>query len=262
MTKHDFEHNQHERSVHKTEHRIEHDLKHHPNDLHHVFHELEHLRRHESQTQFHQDLHEINDHLHKKGLLPKLEIVETDRRGLALVADSENPKHGAVISKNSHPRESEIEKRTYKHMHYDGWHDSATGDGGSDGHVNDRATNAEVPQGQRKALIDQALKLAGVPVSTANEAAVNLIIEHESSWNPNAINRTDSNARAGHPSQGLMQTIPSTFQKYALAGYNSNIDDPLSNVIAGIRYANARYGSLENVPGVRNVNEGLRYVGY
>ena len=91
---------------------------------------------------------------------------------------------------------------------------------------------------------------------------MNLIIQHESGWNPNAINKTDSNARAGYPSQGLMQTIPSTFHKYALPGYNSNITDPLSNMVAGIRYAKARYGSLQNVPGVRNVEHGKHYVGY
>lgn len=57
-------------------------------------------------------------------------------------------------------------------------------------------------------------------------------------------------------------TIPSTFAAYALPGYNTNILDPLSNLIAGIRYAVSRYGSLLNVPGVEAVASGGSYVGY
>jgi SLT domain-containing protein len=91
---------------------------------------------------------------------------------------------------------------------------------------------------------------------------LNLIISHESSGNPNAINKTDSNAAAGHPSQGLMQLIPSTFQTYALPGYNSNIDDPVSNIVAGIRYIQAKYGGIGGVPGVKGVASGSGYVGY
>jgi hypothetical protein len=124
------------------------------------------------------------------------------------------------------------------------------------------SSNAAIPTGQHKTLIDQALQLANQPVNSANEAAVNTIVSHESSWKANAINKTDSNAAAGHPSQGLMQTIPSTFATYAISGYNSNIDDPLSNLIAGIRYAVHTYKSLQQVPGVEAVNAGQPYVGY
>lgn len=119
-----------------------------------------------------------------------------------------------------------------------------------------------IPTGAHLALIQAALNLAGVADTPANEAAVNTIVNFESGWNPNAINLTDSNAKAGHPSQGLMQTIPSTFAGHAIPGYNTNIDDPLSNLIAGIRYAVGQYGSLTNVPGVRNVASGGHYVGY
>lgn len=125
-----------------------------------------------------------------------------------------------------------------------------------------RPTTANLPSADHKGMIDQALALAGQAVNVANEAAVNMIVSHESGWNPSAINLTDSNAQAGHPSQGLMQTIPSTFAAYALQGYNSSIDDPLSNLIAGIRYAVSRYGNLSAVPGVVAVNRGGAYVGY
>lgn len=111
-------------------------------------------------------------------------------------------------------------------------------------------------------LIKAALKLAGVADTIPNESDVNIIVTNESGWNPNAINLTDSNAIAGHPSQGLMQTIPSTFEAYRLPSLPDNIVDPLANMVAGIRYAIARYGSLDDVPGVAAVHAGGKYVGY
>ncbi|MBI4860693.1 MAG: transglycosylase SLT domain-containing protein [Candidatus Riflebacteria bacterium] len=123
-------------------------------------------------------------------------------------------------------------------------------------------TPTSAPVGDHKALIDQALSLAGVPVTPANESAVDTIVQHESAWDPNAINRTDSNAAAGDPSRGLMQTIGATFRENALPGYDTNIYDPLSNLIAGIRYAVKRYGSLQNVPGVLSLASGGPYKPY
>jgi SLT domain-containing protein len=114
------------------------------------------------------------------------------------------------------------------------------------------------------AWIQQAIKVLeanGVPASELNANAIWIIIEHESSGNPNAINLTDSNAAAGDPSKGLMQTISTTFNEYALPGHGS-IYNPVDNIIAGVRYAISRYGSLSNVPGVVAVNEGHAYVGY
>lgn len=116
--------------------------------------------------------------------------------------------------------------------------------------------------GDHTQLIMQALGLAGVPVSNGNVGDVNLIASYESGWNPNAINLTDSNAAAGHPSQGLMQTIPSTFEAYRLRSLPDQITNPLANLVAGIRYAVSRYGSLDDVPGVASVHNGGGYVGY
>ena len=130
------------------------------------------------------------------------------------------------------------------------------------GGTGSKAAAGMLPTGDHLALIKDALGLSGVPDSKNNEAAVNIIVTHESGWNPNAINLSDSNAAAGHPSQGLMQTIPSTFAAWAIKGYNANIDDPLSNMVAGIRYAVSRYGSLGAVPGVVAVDKGGAYVGY
>lgn len=92
-------------------------------------------------------------------------------------------------------------------------------------------------------------------------ADIATIIRFESAGDPNAINRQDSNAREGHPSQGLMQLIPSTFEAYA-PNPSKGILDPVQNIAAGMRYILARYGASWNVPGVVAVREGRPYVGY
>lgn len=69
-------------------------------------------------------------------------------------------------------------------------------------------------------------------------------INTESGGNPNAINLSDSNAKAGYPSQGLMQTIPQTFAAYAGPFASMGIDNPFANIYAAIGYTLSRYGSL------------------
>ena len=71
----------------------------------------------------------------------------------------------------------------------------------------------------------------------------------ESSGNPQAINLTDSNAQAGHPSVGLLQFIPGTFNAYADPGFNSDIYDPASQMRAFINYVNAIYGGVGTFAG-------------
>ena len=84
-----------------------------------------------------------------------------------------------------------------------------------------------IPDSQRAPLMQQALQLAGVPVTNENVDAVNTIVTNESGWKPGVTNDWDSNARNGDPSRGLMQTIGSTFRANALPGYDQNIVDPL-----------------------------------
>jgi hypothetical protein len=86
----------------------------------------------------------------------------------------------------------------------------------------------------------QALALNGLPSSLANQVLYQ--IGTESGGNPNAINLTDSNAAAGDPSRGLLQTIGSTFDAYHVAGTSTNIYDPLANIAAAINYARHVYG--------------------
>lgn len=122
------------------------------------------------------------------------------------------------------------------------------------------ATSAQVQQWISQA--DTLLEANGTPASSLNDSDTGLIIAHESSGNPNAVNHYDSNAAAGHPSKGLMQTIDSTFLAHCVPNHCSDIFDPVSNIAAGVRYAIGRYGSVADVPGVIAVHDGGRYVGY
>ncbi|OXR41181.1 hypothetical protein B7C42_06777 [Nocardia cerradoensis] len=112
--------------------------------------------------------------------------------------------------------------------------------------------------------IEQALGVlaaAGVDTSRIDPQAIAIIIQYESGGNPSATNNWDSNAASGTPSIGLMQTISPTFNSYALPGHR-NIYNPVDNIVAGVRYAISRYGSVSNVPGVVAVRNGQAYRGY
>lgn len=96
---------------------------------------------------------------------------------------------------------------------------------------------------QWESTVIQALKMEGL--HTADNVKRTLMqMQTESGGNPRAINNWDVNARKGTPSKGLMQVIDPTFKAYAKKGYNKNIYDPLSNILASVRYASSRYGSL------------------
>ncbi|SMF87340.1 transglycosylase SLT domain-containing protein, partial [Streptomyces sp. Amel2xC10] len=90
-------------------------------------------------------------------------------------------------------------------------------------------------------LVSQVLAMLGAPGSALQPVLKR--IQMESGGNPMAINLWDSNAKAGHPSQGLMQTIPSTFAAYAGPFKSRGIYDPLANIYAGVNYAMHRYGA-------------------
>lgn len=103
----------------------------------------------------------------------------------------------------------------------------------------------------------RALKMTG-QYSTANLNALLNQMRTESNGNPNAVNNWDINAKNGTPSKGLLQVIDPTFRQYAMPGFNSNIYDPLSNILASIRYALSRYGSLSAAyRGVGYANGGI-----
>lgn len=92
-----------------------------------------------------------------------------------------------------------------------------------------------------RAVALQALALAGEPPTWIGSLLARM--QRESGGNPRAINLWDSNAKAGTPSIGLMQTIGPTFNAYAGSLKGRGIYDPLANIYAAIRYTVARYGS-------------------
>jgi hypothetical protein len=94
--------------------------------------------------------------------------------------------------------------------------------------------------GKWAGLVQAVTQMLGVP----QLAGVFLTqMQTESGGNPAAINLWDSNAKAGIPSQGLMQVVPPTFAAYAGPFRGRGILDPLANIYAAVAYAIARYGS-------------------
>ncbi|WP_404820189.1 tape measure protein, partial [Lacticaseibacillus casei] len=81
----------------------------------------------------------------------------------------------------------------------------------------------------------QALKANGFEASAYQVAAWLRVIQRESNGNPKAINLWDSNAKAGIPSMGLVQTIGPTFNAYKFPGHN-DVYNGYDDLLAGIHY--------------------------
>ncbi|WP_319945722.1 transglycosylase SLT domain-containing protein [Nocardia macrotermitis] len=92
--------------------------------------------------------------------------------------------------------------------------------------------------------IGKALDALGITDPTARKNWTEgylTLIQRESGGDVGSINLTDSNAAAGHPSQGLTQTIPGTFGAYHVSGTSSSITDPTANIAASMNYVMHRY---------------------
>ena len=100
---------------------------------------------------------------------------------------------------------------------------AATGSGPGAGAGSSGPPSGGTYPGTVTSWLQQAMKLAGVS-GPLWLAMLQRQVMRESSGNPLAINLTDSNAAAGHPSKGLLQTIDSTFSKYALPGHGEHLE--------------------------------------
>ena len=109
--------------------------------------------------------------------------------------------------------------------------------------------------------IKQALGMAGLPQTAKYIKAWQEQARTESTFNPKARNPSGAS--------GLVQVKPATFGQYKLPGHG-NIWNPLDNLIAGMRYAKARYGAkgmlnqighgLPYAKGTNNATPGLHPV--
>lgn len=98
---------------------------------------------------------------------------------------------------------------------------------------------------QWRAMVIRALQHVGQPTDKALVDRVLNQIRTESGGNPRAINNWDINARNGVPSKGLLQTIDPTFQAHRDRSLPNDVYDPFANIVASMRYAMSRYGSLQ-----------------
>lgn len=90
----------------------------------------------------------------------------------------------------------------------------------------------------------RALKANGIEPNDFRVSKILATIQRESGGDPNVQNNWDSNARAGHPSIGLMQTIGPTFNSYKHSGHN-NIRNGYDNLLAAINYIKHTYGTSD-----------------
>jgi SLT domain-containing protein len=101
---------------------------------------------------------------------------------------------------------------------------------------------------QWTSVVQKALSFLGQPQGYLGLTLRRM--NQESGGNPRAVNLWDSNAKAGHPSVGLLQLIEGTWRRYAGDMINQGpfmygvSVDPFANVYASMRYALSRYGSL------------------
>lgn len=90
----------------------------------------------------------------------------------------------------------------------------------------------------------RALEANGIEPNGFRVSKILATIQRESNGDPNVQNNWDSNARAGHPSIGLMQTIGPTFNAYKHPGHN-NIRNGYDNLLAAINYIKHTYGTSD-----------------
>ena len=80
-------------------------------------------------------------------------------------------------------------------------------------------------------LIRRAAHKMKVDISAGDIAHILNVIQHESGGRSDAVNHWDSNAKAGHPSKGILQFVQSTFDNYAMPGH-TNIMKPYDQLLA------------------------------
>lgn len=107
-----------------------------------------------------------------------------------------------------------------------------------------------------RAALDKYGSQYGIQNVQAWEDAMVRQIETESGGNPGVTNNWDSNAKAGHPSSGLLQFIPSTFNANNITG--GDFMDPDAQIAAVLPYVSRKYG-MNSAGGPNFIGEGHGY---
>lgn len=97
--------------------------------------------------------------------------------------------------------------------------------------------------------IAKACEATGLPKNDAWVLGDRTLCQRESSYRPNAINKTDGNAHGfvaadGYPlgcSRGVAQCIPTTFAEYHVENTSKSIYNPVANIAASMQYVRQRY---------------------
>lgn len=127
----------------------------------------------------------------------------------------------------------------------------------SEGPAADSGTGAS---GSVDDWITQAGTALGRTFTASDRDGLRIIAKYESGNDPKARNDTSAGQAAGGP-KGLMQVVDGTFAANALPGHN-DVFNPVDCIIASVRYILGRYGSIDNVPGVKSVRAGNKYLPY
>ncbi len=106
--------------------------------------------------------------------------------------------------------------------------------------INDSSTGADNDVQSWSGDVKKALSKLGLSTSGSMVSKVLKQIQTESSGNAKAMGGNDGLADGN--ATGLMQVKPGTFRAYAAQGHN-NIMNGYDNILAGLNYAKARYGS-------------------
>lgn len=95
-----------------------------------------------------------------------------------------------------------------------------------------------------RSRVIEAAKMVGFPTDKGHIDRIIRQIQTESGGNERAVQGgyTDINTITGDLAKGLMQTISATFNAYKMPGHG-NIFNGYDNILAGLRYIMARYGT-------------------